>query len=187
MESLLNAAFSLFLLILFCSVWYAQWNWITKSCLYLDMSFRADTRETKSRTRLSARDQRLFHQLTGQKKTDEQDSIIEQLEGPRNKTPTKKSNFVPTGPVNKYIQERAELEGKVKKRLKKLQAFKKTKKLKVFGETWQHCGPTRATLATGEWEHLGAGIVKMDSYEGFEPSDTKHVFRLEHGQEHPQR
>ena len=135
------------------------------------MSFRPDSRESKSRSRLTARDQRLLHQYAGQKRIEEQETIIEEIEGPKSK---KRSlggfdglpQTSPNPSLASFLQSQAEMELRVKKRIGKMKTNKKSKKQKSHSDMWDHLGPTRSLIKMDQWERLGKDLPKINHYEG---------------------
>lgn len=148
------------------------------------MSFRQESRKEKDRTKMSVRDMRLYMTISGQKKAEEQESILEEIEGSRRKTPTKRSSAIKksTGKVDIHQIEENERDVRIKKRLKKM------KKKKVSSNNyWKTYGPIRNVFPRESWSEYSPHIGKIHHYEGFETSDAPPLFRLYVGQEHRDR
>jgi hypothetical protein len=105
--------------------------------------------------------------------------LIEQIEGPRTKTPTKKSNSKGQSKSTPFLEERAELETRVKNRLRKIKQQKKNKKTKFQTDIWTTKGASKSLILPSSWNELQDYVLKINSYpvENFERPDTAAVSR----------
>jgi hypothetical protein len=152
------------------------------------MSLRTKATKERGRTKMSVRDKRILNtQIADQKRSEEQEAVSEELEGLRQKTPTKRmtsargraKSAVYSSP---FLDEREKLFGDAKAFLKKVQK----KHVNVNKVAWLDTAAVRTMCSRDMWQHLSqndAGPVKRKLGQCAAGS----VPRLFHGQEHPDR
>jgi hypothetical protein len=149
------------------------------------MSFRQDSRKGKDAPKMTVRDMRLFMAVSAHEKLEQQqESMADDYEGSRSKTPTKRNSAArkSTGKVDIYQKEENDRNQRVKKRLKKMREKKSN-----FVRNWKTHGVLRNTLPANSWSTYSPYIGKIQNYEGFETSDAPPLYRLYPGQEHRDR
>jgi hypothetical protein len=114
------------------------------------MSFRQDSRKGKDAPKMTVRDMRLFMAVSAHEKLEQQqESMADDYEGSRSKTPTKRNSAArkSTGKVDIYQKEENDRNQRVKKRLKKMREKKSN-----FVRNWKTHGVLRNTH--GQLIHL---------------------------------
>ena len=150
------------------------------------MSFRQEGKKEKDRAKMSVRDMRLFLALSGQKKVEEQETMLGEIDGVRRKTPTKRSSSTvkrSSGRTDIFHTEEVERDLRVKKRLKKMSK----KKCNLECGLWKEFGPDRNTFKGESWTKYSPYIGKINEYEGFDTSEAPPLNRLYPNQEHRDR